>query len=73
MRTLRFVALAAVVAIAGLAQAQAAKKQVGDHEKLIGAWHLAHIDLPGPDGKPIRVQMFNDPEQGRAALQTEPD
>ena len=21
-------------------------------EKLIGAWHLVHIDVPGPDGKP---------------------
>ena len=24
-------------------------------EKLIGAWHLVHIDVPGPDGKPIPI------------------
>ena len=26
-----------------------------DRERLIGAWHLAHIEAPGPDGKPIDV------------------
>ena len=57
MKALRYGTLAAVVAIAGLTLAQSAKKQVGDHERLIGAWRLAHIDapgidIPGPDGKP---------------------
>lgn len=47
--------LVAVVAIAGLAQAQSSKKQIGDRERLIGAWHLAHIDSPGPDGKPVEI------------------
>jgi hypothetical protein len=55
MKVLYCGALAAVVAIAGLAQAQSAKKQVAGselaREKLIGAWHLAHIEAPGPDGK----------------------
>ena len=48
-------AFATVVAIASLAQAQSAKSQAGQtrRERLIGAWHLAHIDAPGPEGKPI--------------------
>ncbi len=24
----------------------------GVRERLVGAWHLVHIDIPGPDGKP---------------------
>jgi hypothetical protein len=43
--------LVAVMAIAGLAQVQSAKKPIGDRERLIGAWHLAHIDSPEQDGK----------------------
>ena len=27
----------------------------GAKEKLIGAWHLVHIDAPGPDGKSVPV------------------
>ncbi len=54
-RALRYGALALVVAVAGFAQAQSTTKQGGDHEKLIGAWHLAHIDVPGPDGKPVAM------------------
>ena len=45
----------AVVAIAGFAQAQSAAKQAGDREKLIGAWHLARIDAPGPNGKSLPI------------------
>ena len=45
-----------VVAIAGLVQVQSGKAQKAGHlserERLIGAWHLEHIDSPGPDGKP---------------------
>jgi hypothetical protein len=56
MRALHCSALAALVAIVGLTQAQLSKKQVAEHhaarEKLIGAWHLAHIDSPGQEGKP---------------------
>ena len=55
MKALYWVAFAAFVAIAGLTQAQSAKNQVGDREKLIGAWHLAHIDSPGPDGKSVDI------------------
>ena len=57
MKALYFGVLAAVLAFAGLSQAQSAKKQPAVHdsagEKLIGAWHLVHIDAPGPDGKPM--------------------
>jgi len=55
MKCLCLGALAAIVAIAGIAQGQSAKKQIGDRERLIGAWHLAHIDSPGPDGKPVDI------------------
>ena len=46
-----------VVAIAGVSQAQSAKKQAARpdsaRDKLIGAWRLVRIDAPGPDGKPL--------------------
>jgi Lipocalin-like domain len=57
MKGLHCYTLATLVAIAGLTQAQSAKKQAGDHdsarEKLIGAWHLARMDVRGQDGKPM--------------------
>ncbi len=57
MKALRYGSFAVAVAIAGLTQAQSAKTPAGDHdsarERLIGAWHLVHIDTPGPDGKPV--------------------
>ena len=50
-----------VVAIAGFTQYQSAQKQVKGNdsarEKLIGAWHLAHIEAPGPDGKPVDIRQ----------------
>jgi hypothetical protein len=56
MQSLSYGALSVVVAIAILTQAQSANGQAGDREKLIGAWHLAHIDSPGPDGKQTAAQ-----------------
>jgi hypothetical protein len=51
--------LAAFVAIAGLAQAQSSKNKAAElhaaRERLIGAWHLEHIDSPGQDGKPTDI------------------
>jgi len=47
------VTLVVAVTFATLAHAQSAKKtsRRGDvREKLIGAWHLVHIDAPGPNG-----------------------
>ncbi|MBB5343313.1 lipocalin-like domain-containing protein [Tunturibacter empetritectus] len=45
-----------VAMVLGLsAPAQTAKKNSA-REKLIGAWHLVHIDAPGPDGKPAVPQ-----------------
>ena len=53
---LRYGAWVAVVAIAGLVPVQSAMSQATSHgpdrERLIGAWHLEHIDSPGADGKP---------------------
>ena len=55
MKALYCGALATVVVLAGSTHAQSAKKQGSGYdsarEKLIGAWHLLHIDSPGPDGK----------------------
>jgi hypothetical protein len=59
MRALYCGVLAAFVAIAGLAQTQSSKKHVAElhaaRERLIGAWHLVHIDSPGQDGKPTDI------------------
>jgi hypothetical protein len=59
MKALYCVALALVLAIVGFTQDQSAQEQVKGHdsarEKLIGAWHLTHIEVPGPDGKPVDV------------------
>ena len=48
----------AVMAFSTFAYAQSAKKISGDtgaKEKLIGAWHLVHIDAPGPDGESMPI------------------
>ena len=54
MKAPRYVAIAITVILATFAQAQISP--AGDHlsarNRLIGAWHLARIDFPGPDGKP---------------------
>ena len=56
MKTAQHGAWVAVAAIAGLVLVQSAMSQatnrVSDRERLIGAWHLEHIDSPGADGKP---------------------
>jgi hypothetical protein len=44
--------LAVVLVFRALSQAQASKEEMTDRDRLIGAWHLAHIDSPGPDGRP---------------------
>ena len=55
MKVLRYGVLIIALAIAGLLHAQSAKTQeaghVSDRERLIGAWHLEHIDSPEPQGK----------------------
>jgi hypothetical protein len=55
MKTLCAVAVAYFLTLSGMTLAQVGKKQTGDREKLIGAWHFAHIDLPGKDGKPMSI------------------
>ena len=59
MKTFRHGAWIAVVAVAGLLQVPSARAQTVDHqtdrERLIGAWHLEHIDSPGPNGKPSDI------------------
>jgi hypothetical protein len=53
-----FIVVIAVMAFSTFAYAQSAKKISGDSgakEKLIGAWHLVHIDAPGPDGKSMPI------------------
>src|SRR5438874_7798179 len=59
MKALYCGALAVVVAIAAFTQDQSAQKQVkgrdSARQKLIGAWHLTHIEAPGPNGKPVDI------------------
>lgn len=59
MRAFRYEAWIGVVAIAGLLQIPSVKAQAVEHrtdtERLIGAWHLEHIDSPGTDGKPSNI------------------
>jgi len=52
------VALVVAMTCPIFAHAQAAKKISGSggaNEKLIGAWHLVHIDASGPDGKSMPI------------------
>lgn len=57
MKALYYALFAAVVAFAPMVQAQAARAgdQPSERERLIGAWHLVHIESPGPDGKPADI------------------
>ena len=58
IRATRFLMVFAVLVFSVFAHAQSAKKTNGSDgakEKLIGAWHLVHIDAPGPDGTPAPV------------------
>ena len=70
-------ALAVVGALSGLALAKSAPEQSGDgasaREKLVGAWRLAWMEEPGPDGIIIRITdrkgtlMYT--REGRMAVQ----
>jgi Lipocalin-like domain len=59
MKAVRCGAWVAIVAFAGLVLVQSvmshAAKRVSDRERLLGAWHLEHIDSPGADGKPSDI------------------
>jgi hypothetical protein len=59
MKALRYGAWVVVLAIAGLVHVQSAKTQeaghASDRERLIGAWHLEHIDSLEPGGKPSDI------------------
>jgi hypothetical protein len=56
MNVLRYGASIAIVAVAGFVQIPSARTQTAgqasDKERLIGAWHLEHIDSPEAEGKP---------------------
>ena len=52
MKTIRFLALAATVALAGFLHAQSAGTTTdSDKERLIGAWRLISLSEQRPDGK----------------------
>ena len=59
MKTLLGWTLAAVVALGGVSLAQSSGKKAGvagaASEKLVGAWRLAWMEEPGPDGKLIHI------------------
>ena len=52
-------ALAVLGALTGLVLAQSAPKQPGDgasaRDKFVGAWRLAWVEEPGPDGRITRI------------------
>ena len=56
MKLLRWGIWIAVVALVGLMPVYSARTwaaaRASDRDRLIGAWHLVHIDSPGPNGKP---------------------
>ncbi len=57
MKALHYVVIATVVAITVVAHARTATagEQPSAKERLIGAWHLAQIESPGPDGTSVEV------------------
>ena len=60
LRTSRrpFIVVIPAVVFSIFVHAQSAKKISGNteaKEKFIGAWHLVHIDAPGPDGKSVPI------------------
>jgi hypothetical protein len=52
-KAMSVITLVMAMAFSIFTHAQSAKRTSsgGGKEKLIGAWHLVHIDAPGPDGK----------------------
>jgi hypothetical protein len=56
MKALRYGPWIVVLAIASLVHVQSAKTKEADHasdrERLIGAWHLEHLDAPKSEGQP---------------------
>ncbi len=59
MRVSRYGAWVVIVAVAGLVAVQPVSSRAtsrgSDRERLIGAWHLEHIDSPKADGKPSDI------------------
>jgi Lipocalin-like domain len=55
MKALRYGALVIGVAFCAAAQPAQSKHTGSDKERLIGAWHLARIEAPGPEGKPMSI------------------
>lgn len=59
MKILRYGAWIGAAAIASLLQVPSTRAQAVDRqtdiERLIGAWHLEHIESPGPDAEPSNV------------------
>jgi hypothetical protein len=59
MKAVRCGAWVAIVAVAGLIAIQSLMCQATNHGsdrgRLIGAWHLEHIDSPGAGGKPADI------------------
>lgn len=51
--------LLVVAMVFGLSAPAQTTKKDSAREKLIGAWHLVHIDAPGPDGKLASVPQPN--------------
>ena len=59
MKAVRFGVLAVVLVLRGVSQTRFAEKNGptpgSDRERLIGAWRLVSISVPGPDAKPMSI------------------
>ena len=66
-KRLRYGVFAMMVSLAAIAHTQTVKAgdQFPARERFIGAWHLAQIDSPGPDGK-----STNDPQPSGMLIYT---
>jgi Lipocalin-like domain len=73
MKSLYAGALVILAAALSLAPAQSANQKRGDREKLIGAWHLVHIESPGTNaneaGSPQPAGMLIYSRDGHFSVQ----
>jgi lipocalin-like protein len=77
MNTVRAGLLVAIVALSGFSQASSThvhrRARVSDRERLIGAWQLVSLAVPGPDGKTMSVShpagMLTYTQDGHVSVQ----
>ncbi len=59
MKILGYVVMTGAFALSGFAPGQSATRPSSEHKsdraRLIGAWHLVRMNVPGPDGRSVTV------------------